>query len=123
MAHVVLNTEKLQQIMNDAPGRVGEIVQKMAQDVEAIAKNDMSRTAPLPSQPGSPPAVQTGNLKNSIVARRVHENEWRVLVGAEYGIYLEYGAPSQNLKPRPFMQPAIEKMVRTAPPDLMKVVR
>jgi HK97 gp10 family phage protein len=61
------------------------------------------------SAPGEPPAVLTGNLKNSIRAAAVGDgsSSWEVRVGAEYGAPLEFG--TARMEPRPFMRPAVEE--------------
>ena len=59
--------------------------------------------------PGEAPAVDTGNLKNSILAQPIGDGskEWEVRVAAEYGIALEFG--TEDIAPRPFARPAMEK--------------
>lgn len=60
------------------------------------------------SAPGEPPAIDTGNLLNSITHRMTGPTEGEVAVGAEYGVYLEMGTRRQA--PRPFLGPAVEKV-------------
>jgi HK97 gp10 family phage protein len=67
------------------------IVAKTAMDLEAHAKS----LAP----------VDTGTLKNSIQASRIGDARWRVVVGAEYGMYVEWGTVHNAAQP--FLQPAI----------------
>jgi len=58
---------------------------------------------------GEAPAINTGFLTNSIIIRPgSHRYERRVVVGAEYGLYLEMG--TIHIKPRPFMGPALNKV-------------
>lgn len=52
--------------------------------------------------------VDTGFLKNSIQARQVGPAHWRVTVGADYGIYLEYG--TRFMSARPFFFPAVAEV-------------
>ena len=73
-----------------------------------------------PSMPGSPPAVDTGNLKES-VRYEVHGEGKEVygIVGttqkdADYGRYLEYGTTKggwggKGMPPRPWLRPAMIK--------------
>ena len=68
------------------------LVAKAALDIEAQAKT----RAP----------VDTGFLKNSIQAVKISEGHWRVAVGAEYGIYVEYG--TRRSAAQPYFQPAID---------------
>lgn len=68
------------------------LVRKAAMDIEAHSK----MRAP----------VDTGILRGSIQAAAVAPKHWRVTVGAEYGIYLEYG--TRFMAPQPYFQPAID---------------
>jgi HK97 gp10 family phage protein len=106
--------------------RLSAEIRKAAYDIEARAKNSMSSGSAggagqtrrrsrrnrtvwhFASPEGKPPAVDTGNLKNSIQARKRGELEWSVDVGAEYGVYLEYG--TRAMDERPFMRPAVEQV-------------
>lgn len=49
--------------------------------------------------------VDTGFLKSSIQAMKVGAAHWRVVVGAEYGVYLEYG--TRFMRAQPFFFPAV----------------
>lgn len=74
------------------------IVAKAALDIQAHAQ-------------GRAP-VDTGTLKNSIRARQIGGNgatgsvRWQVTVGADYGIYVEYG--TVHMAARPFLTPAVD---------------
>lgn len=73
-----------------------------------------------PSMPGNPPAVDTGNLRESI-RYEVHGEGKEVygIVGTtqknpDYGAYLEYGTTSggwdgHGMAPRPWLRPAMIK--------------
>lgn len=43
--------------------------------------------------------VDTGFLRNSIQAQKIGPAHWRVTVGAEYGLYVEYGTRFTNAQP------------------------
>jgi len=101
---IVLNTDKLDQIQSSLPQDVSELVLTLAQNCEAYIKDNFSPDSP--SQPYTPPAVDTGYLKSSIVSQRVRRDTAMVYVGAEYGISLEYG--TDKMQPRPFVLPALE---------------
>ena len=62
------------------------------------------------SAPGEPPAVDTGELLRSIMFD-VHKFavEIGVAGGAPYAADLEFGNAGRRLKPRPFIDPAVEK--------------
>lgn len=92
----------------------------MAMRVQQAARDSM-KWAPkpgVPSKAGTPPNRQTGNLAESI--QYGFESPTVALVGptpqAWYGKIQEYGkqetvAPFRRWPPRPFMQPALEKML------------
>jgi HK97 gp10 family phage protein len=52
--------------------------------------------------------VRTGRLRDSITARQLGPLSWEVSVGADYGVYVEYG--SRGRPARPFFRPAYEKV-------------
>jgi HK97 gp10 family phage protein len=70
--------------------RAGEAVAKAAHDLEAHAKS----MAP----------VDTGALRNSITAEQFAALAWIVAVGAEYGVYQEFGTVKMGAQP--FLVPA-----------------
>jgi HK97 gp10 family phage protein len=81
-------------ILGKARNVASQIVRKTALDIEAEAK----RLAP----------VDTGRLRNSIQTQM--ENGAliaRIVVGAEYGSYVEFGTP--KMKAQPYLTPAVEK--------------
>lgn len=85
-------------VQNDFPkiiagleDKADAIVTKTALDLEAHAKS----RAP----------VDTGTLKNSIQATRIGPAHWRIVVGVDYGMYVEWG--TVNMAAQPFLQPAI----------------
>lgn len=61
------------------------VASKIALDLEAQAKT----MAP----------VDTGTLKNSIQAMRVGAAHWRIVVGVEYGAYVNYGTRFMAAQP------------------------
>lgn len=74
--------------------RSGQIVRKAALDIAAGA---MRRAA-----------VDTGFLRSSIQARKLGRSHWEVVVGAEYGVYLEYG--TRFMGAQPFFFPALAEV-------------
>jgi hypothetical protein len=71
------------------------------------------------SAPGEPPAVQSGLLQSSLSfmeggLQKLSALRWRVGTTKKYAKYLEPppGAPSPKtrMRPRPFLQPAVDKM-------------
>lgn len=90
-----------------------QIVEKVAFDVEAHMKASMAEPktgavygAHQASAPGEAPAIDTGNLVNSILIEMTGDLEATVSVGAEYAAPLELG--TTTMAPRPFAGPAAE---------------
>lgn len=59
------------------------------------------------SAPGEAPAIDTGNLVNSMAIEKVSEAVYMVSAGTEYAQPLEFG--SKRMAARPFLGPAVEK--------------
>lgn len=93
-------------IVTAMKGRAAMVVAKAALDIEAHAKTK----AP----------VKTGALRASIQAVQVSQLHWRVTVGADYGIYLEYG--TRYMAARPYFQPALDAVTPVFKAAMMKVV-
>ena len=89
-----LNTRGLDRLVARLGDRLDVFVRALAFDVEGTAK----RLAP----------VDTGFLRSSIAVRdkRVGDGEAEVVVGAEYGVYVEVGARGRT--PRPFLASALK---------------
>ena len=120
---ITITYNHLPQLAAKAPQIVSAIVRKTAHDLKADAQNSMegpkhgriyrsSKTGKphRASAPGEAPAVDIGNLKNSIFVEIESPTTAIVAVGAKYGITLEYG--SRKIAPRPYMRPAAEKARR-----------
>lgn len=60
------------------------------------------------SAPGEAPAVDTGRLRQSIVANKLDPGHWQVGTNVEYALHLEYG--TRKMSARPFMRPAFERV-------------
>jgi hypothetical protein len=113
---VNLDLSKLEQLDRDAPGRAGQIIQKIAQDVEADIVLSFNSRSPSPA--GEPPGVDTGNLKNSVQANATLDPlTWVLDVGAFYAVMLEYG--TLRMAARPFVRPALDRVPGRLPPGLM----
>lgn len=111
-----VNTDKLDKLGKGLD--VGVVLRKLALDCEADVKQSFNRQSPAPV--GEPPGVDTGNLKNSIVAVKRGKN-WAVLVGAPYGVHLEYG--TRRMGARPFLLPAVRRVARrVTAEDLVEVL-
>ena len=110
---VVIDTRHLDGINSVA--MADAVVQKMAQDTQAEIVMNFNTQSPSPV--GEAPGVDTGNLKNSVVATSRGALTWVVNIGAEYGVALEYG--TRKMGARPFVRPAIDRMMRNLPRDLL----
>lgn len=68
------------------------------------------------SAPGQPPAEDLGRLSNSfgIEYKKLNQYAWRATVGSDlvYAAALEYGNPSTNLLPRPYLSVAVREQER-----------
>lgn len=66
-----------------------------------------------PSSPGNPPALITGGLEDSISIEQSRDGGgrfakgWSIIFKAPYAAALEFGYGPRNLKPRPYVRPAI----------------
>lgn len=99
-----VRSNRLPEIARRLPSKADQVVRKAAFDVEGEMKGSMLGNGP--SAPGEPPAIDTGNLVNSIQTTQVSDAHWRVTVGADYGVYLEYG--TIFMEPRPFRDKAVD---------------
>lgn len=64
--------------------------------------------------------VDTGMLRNSIQTQILDDMTAMVTVGAEYGIYVEFGTRHQAAQP--YFIPAVEQVVRSFGGELRKVL-
>lgn len=135
---IYLNTAVLDQLDREMDGRADKAVGKIAFEVESKAKQLMQggrsgRTYRVPgtkrtytaSAPGEPPAVVTGNLKNSIQTKREKMRVWAVLVSAEYAADLEYGHRTDEggyVAPRPYLRPAVWSVISEFAKELLKAL-
>lgn len=61
------------------------------------------------SAPGEPPAVDTGNLKNSLRVLEVTDERASFGTSADYAAYLEFG--TRYMEARPYLRPAADNSV------------
>lgn len=110
MADVIcsLDVRGLDTLKREAPQRADRICGKIAFDWDADMDSHFSNTSPSPV--GSPPGIDTGNLKNSTVPRRIRPMLWGIY-GAHYGSdYLERGTAKMGA--RPFIVPSGERIAK-----------
>lgn len=106
-ATVRLDKRKLEQLARETNGKVDDLVASVALLCVAEIVDNFSNQSP--SDPGTPPGVDTGTLKNAVNAQPVRKMVWAVRDGVDYGIHLEYG--TMFMAARPFFLPAV---MRTA---------
>lgn len=101
--------------------------ERVVKDTADFFANDIrdNWSASSPSNPGKPPAVVTGNLDESVIAEDQGRDQgrfagkdafvWYVHFDTDnddrgqYALALEEGVPDRNLKPRPFVKPALKR--------------
>lgn len=117
--HVTTKFNRIPQIQASLRPSLSAVVRKTAFDVEAEVKKEMrapksgrvyrrgSRSHQA-SAPGQAPAVDYGQLINSIQVDNVTELKSTVGTNVEYAMPLEYG--SRRIAPRPVWRPVIEKL-------------
>lgn len=130
---VNLKTVSIDHYLNNLD-KVTKIVGKAAADVEGRAKSSIMRNSARyrkygnhwSSRPGRPPNNDTGNLANSIIHRMDSATSAEVTVLAKYAIPLEFGWTSRGgntVPPRPFLNPALEKVKPAFIKALTKVLK
>lgn len=92
-------------IARNMPVKAEKVVAKIALDLSA----QMKTRAPY----------EFGFLRGSIRAARVSHAHWRVTVGAEYGIYQEYG--TRFMAAQPYVAPSV-RFIRPVFTKAMKAV-
>lgn len=128
---VELDMKRLQSLAGVTDAEIDKRIGEIAFAVEGQAKQAMQGTRsgkiyPIPgtrrtyraSAPGEPPAVLTGNLKNSIYTMREGKHRWVVGVGTAYAARLEFGGTDKNgvyIAPRPYLRPAVFSIVNRFP--------
>ena len=118
-AQYKLEDRGLKLLIKNAPGMGGRLVRKVAFDVQAYWMTHMSSSSP--SSPGQPPAVVTGNLKNSSSVGMRDENTAEFRVAADYADDLEFG--TVDMAARPSVAPAIEAVAKTIPDSAKALVQ
>lgn len=116
-----VDISKLEHIAAQTPGKIDTWLRGIAEEIVtdvvlSFGTSPDGRTytrgnvTHIASQPDNPPNVDTGALRASITSERKAYNEYEVMDGVEYGIYLEEG--TEHIAPRPFMGPAFENARR-----------
>lgn len=103
---------KIGKLTSDMRAQLKPVVYAIAGAVQAdaqisITTGAVSGKGHVPSRPGEPPNNDTGALANSIEVQPLNDLAARVIVGADYGLALEFG--TSKMAERPYMRPAVKK--------------
>ena len=115
---VLLNTSELKRIKREAPAAFRQIPQKLAQDMQGDSVDNMNTVSPAPA--GQAPGVDTGTLKNNIVAEPGNDNDWFWRAYTDYAVHLEYG--TVRMAARPFGLPSFRRVMGRVPGELKAVL-
>jgi HK97 gp10 family phage protein len=115
---VKINMRALDRLKREAPEKALAVVKKIAFDMVADMRVSMVES---PSQPGGPPGVDTGLLKNSIHAEQTGDAQFTVYDGVDYGQHLEFG--TVNMPARPFFKPAADRAAQRAPDEFKEAFK
>lgn len=111
-SNVVLDTKKLDQIIQQEPSRVEEWLTSFGTDLLSRIVLSFGKS---PSAPGDPPGVDTNALRASMKIEKTGPMERTISDGVEYGLHLEDG--TESIAPRPFMAPAFADAQKRIGPD------
>ena len=104
VAQIKLDTKRLDEIAAKLKTNRDTALHRIAMQVEAHAKVHAPRDPKrMPQDPSVP---TTGWLRSSIGAIPKSEGLYWVVVGADYGIWQEFG--TSRMPARPFLGPAVE---------------
>jgi HK97 gp10 family phage protein len=104
MPNTVLVTTKLDGIIRQSPELSEIFASKLALDSEGNVK----QRAP----------ILTGNLKNSIKARKIRKGLWVLEDNTSYGQFPEFG--TVHMSPRPFFRPGVIETLNSAPRSMQE---
>lgn len=121
MGDVKVKTDltKLNRLEREFPGRVDRFMAKLAFDGQADLQLSYG-SAGSPSAPGEPPGIDTGILKASIIVIKIKPKLYHLL-GAAYGLYLEYG--TATIVARPHILPMMKRAMRRVPDEAKGILK
>lgn len=114
---ITVDVAKLDRMIGSLPISMDSVMGKIANDAVARMVDHMSErkggrfyagTGHQASYPGEAPAIDTGNLANSLYVRRIKLGEWEVGATAEYAPHLEFG--TTRMEARPFFVRSIKEV-------------
>ncbi len=117
---ISLDTRKLDHLSKYAAKNTEQVVWD---EVNAIIDDiDSSWSPSSPSAPGQPPAVVSGNLRDSITARQTTKGDKPAVmieVKAHYASFLEFG--TSRMASRPFIRPAMFRAEQRYPNQFKRI--
>ena len=117
-----IDTEKLDQMIRDLPGKFAKVVSETAFDVLTDAKKITPRDPARPPKNLSVPVSGALRANSGVVIKDGQGLVQNVEYYQEYAPYQELGAPSINLPARPFLTPAVEGNAQKFFDKIAKVV-
>lgn len=124
-ARIVFND--LDKVEGQMRARAGLAVRKAALDIEAHIKASMEEPKTgkwygdhQASAPGEAPAVDMGELVNSVQAEKQEAFSWLVFTDVEYAPVLEFGG--RNVAPRPSFGPAADAVQPSFEESMEKLI-
>lgn len=105
---VVVDTGKIDRKLRSLGSQTQEVIKEMVTE----AKDDIFShwSSSSPSVPGNPPAYVSGELERSIQVQKVNQYAYKLAIDAVYSAALEFGYSPRNLKPRPYIRPAFDRI-------------
>lgn len=97
---VVIDKDKLTNLIRTSPGKASNLVNAMGLDGQAYAVRSFTVSV---SSEGDPPGVVTGALKNSIHVEKLGDFQVAIVAGTDYAVHLEFG--TEKMAARPFFGP------------------
>lgn len=94
----------LRKFVFNVGNELGKIQDRTADIVLNDARSSLRLAA---SRPGSPPAMRTGELANSVVKVKSKKSTIHVGTGVKHGFFTEFGTVHQ--RPRPWLYPALKR--------------
>lgn len=133
---MTLDISRLQRYDADFADKTDRAVRAVAFAWEAEAKLTIRNSSPAgrtyrrrnvehrASKAGQPPAIDTGNLINSITVSKVADAHYIGHDQTNYGAVMEFGKRKgkNKIAPRPWAKPSFEKVKRQAPDIIRGVI-
>lgn len=123
---IKINLNRLDELIRTTPDQADKAIRAAAQEGRNRAVLSIQERSPGEEQtrydprrvvtaadPGETPNTDTGNLVNSIQVQRLGEFSQAIIVGAEYGPWLEFG--TATMEARPFMTPMAMSLEQDLP--------